>query len=62
MSRKLIRKGKGFVERLDNPNKCRWLYDDVCCNDSSEWLADFPLDLCKTCRYFTKERVNGKKT
>ena len=56
MSRELDRSKSKIREMPKNENECAWLYDDVCCNDSSEWLADFPLDFCKTCRYFTKER------
>lgn len=57
MSRHLEKLANGeFEETIVNYDECKWLYDKVCCNDSSEWLADFPLDFCKTCRYFKKER------
>lgn len=56
MSRHLERNERGYEETITDYDGCRWLYDEVCVYDSSEWLADFPLDFCKTCRYFTKER------
>lgn len=56
MSRQLHRENDKLHERVKNPDECVWLYDEVCCNDSSEWLADFPKEFCKQCRYFVKER------
>lgn len=56
MSRQLKRENKKITETPKNENECIWLYNEVCCNDSSEWLADFPHEFCKSCRYFTKER------
>lgn len=57
MSRHIEQKENGeWIETITNYDECRWLYDEVCVNDSSEWLADFPLDWCKECRYFKKER------
>lgn len=56
MSRQLHSENGKPKESIKNPDECIWLYNEVCCNDSSEWLADFPHELCKECRYFTKER------
>ncbi|MEG1086143.1 MAG: RusA family crossover junction endodeoxyribonuclease [Anaerovoracaceae bacterium] len=36
---------------------CKWLHDEVCCNDRSEWCADFPQQNTK-CDYF--EKVNNE--
>ena len=41
-------------------NKCKYLYNEVCCNDQSEYVADYPYPYCKCeskkdCRYFEKE-------
>ena len=41
-------------------NKCKWLKAEICCNDSSEYLADYPYPSCKCenknqCKYFEKE-------
>lgn len=43
-----------------NYNKCKWIINEVCCNDSSEYLADYPYPNCKCenkkqCKYFEKE-------
>ena len=56
MSRQLTTENGKVKETIKNPDECIWLYDEVCCNDSSEWLADFPHEFCSKCRYFTKER------
>ncbi len=56
MGRQLERKDNRLRETVTDDNKCRWLYNEVCCNDSSEWLADFPHEFCDRCRYFAKER------
>lgn len=43
---------------------CKYLEDEVCCNDASEWLADFPsAEDCRRCKYFegvksAEQRVN----
>lgn len=38
-------------------DECRYLVDEVCCNDRSEQCCDFPHpDYCKTrCPHFTEE-------
>ena len=56
MSRQLTTENGKVKETIKNPDECIWLYDEMCCNDSSEWLADFPHEFCSKCRYFTKER------
>lgn len=64
MSRHLEKLGNNeFKELVDNLNKCRWLYDEICCNGLSDMLADFPSDEdCSRCVLFTKERrSNGKR-
>lgn len=47
------------VDKIDY-NKCKWLYNQVCCNDKSEFLADYPYPRCKCeddtyCKCFEKE-------
>lgn len=44
--------------RIDDMNKCKWLCDEVCCNDKSPLLADYPDIECdnkEECEYFEKE-------
>ena len=50
-------KGRWYLETLADPNACRYLINDVCCNaDAKDMVADFPdADYCATCRYFTRE-------
>lgn len=41
-------------------DECRWLVNDVCCNDSSDQCCDFPHaeEYCKKrCPYFTPEEA-----
>lgn len=45
---------------------CKYLYDEVCCNDSSDFLADFPAkEDCAKCPLYdekvTKEGVKRVK-
>lgn len=39
--------------------KCKWLIEEVCCCDKSEFLADYPnSNMCKSkkdCDFFEKE-------
>lgn len=44
------------VEEIADANQCRWLINEVCCNDDSDCVADFPYeDDCNNCPYFTQE-------
>ncbi len=38
-------------------NECRYLIDEVCCNDKSDQCCDYPhSEYCqRNCPYFTKE-------
>ena len=43
---------------VDNLNKCKWLCDEVCCNDECDYLADYPPHKCESieeCELFEKE-------
>lgn len=60
MSRWLEDDGKGGLrEVLANIDECRYLIDDVCCNDQSEQCCDWPhAEYClKRCPHFTKEEL-----
>ena len=64
MSRHLEKINGENVESIDDMKKCRWLYDEVCCNGMSDCVADFPsAEYCSKCVLFTKEvKRRGKKT
>lgn len=42
---------------LDRNDECKHMYNEVCCNEESEHLADFVIhkDDCVNCKYFEKE-------
>lgn len=47
-----------------NYTECKWLCNEICCNDNSPYLADYPFPFCKCeskkdCEYFEKE--DGRK-
>lgn len=65
MSRWIERNEDGtFKVELASMDECEWLYNEVCCNDSSDICCDFPHeDYCeKRCPYFTKENGIIKTT
>lgn len=46
------------VDEIDY-NKCKWLINEICCCDKSEFLAAYPnSNMCKSkkdCEFFEKE-------
>ncbi len=43
---------------VDDMNRCKWLCDEVCCNDKCECLADYPQHKCEKiedCELFERE-------
>lgn len=58
MSRWIERLPDGtYDEGIIDPDQCRWLYNEVCCNDSSPICADYPdKEYCKRCKHFEKEQ------
>lgn len=43
---------------VEDRNRCMWLCDEVCCNDKSEFLADYPTCNCDkedNCGLFEEE-------
>ena len=64
MSRHLERTADGeFKETIDDMTKCRWLYDEICCNPLSDKVADFPNDeYCLNCLQIGKERERRNGT
>lgn len=50
--------GNGIIlQGIISMDECRYLIDEVCCNDKSEQCCDFPHEeYCKQrCPHFTKE-------
>ena len=61
MSRFIEENGDGYnVVTLDDKTKCAWMYNEVCCNDKTDYLADYPdRDDCAECPYFKKETMKA---
>ena len=57
-------RGRFYLETLDNPDGCKWLMNEVCCNaDNREMVADFPFaEDCTAdrCPYFEPETQEDK--
>lgn len=60
-------KDETYLEEIESLEVCRWRINDICCNDSSPYLADYPSPFCKCeskedCPYFEKEdRIINKE-
>lgn len=49
-----------YKKQIESIDICKWKINEVCCNDKSEYLADYPYPFCKCesledCKYFEKE-------
>lgn len=61
MSRFLTKKEDGtYLEEIESMEVCKWRISDVCCNEKSEDLGDYPYprETCYhagVCPYFEKE-------
>lgn len=51
-----------YTKDIESIEVCKWRVNDVCCNDQSSCLADYPYprDICyidskRRCKYFEKE-------
>lgn len=47
-------------EEIESMDICKWKINEICCNDKSEYLADYPYPYCKCdskeeCKLFEKE-------
>lgn len=65
MSRFLIYNEDGTIinDEIESMEVCKWRIDDICCNDSSPYLADYPypreichIDCKRRCEYFEEEK------
>lgn len=60
MSRFLIKKEDGtYLEQIESMYLCRWKVNEVCCNEKSRYIADYPPNyICENegfCKCFEKE-------
>ena len=49
-----------YIKEIESMIICKWKINEICCNDKSEYLADYPSLYCKCesiedCRYYEKE-------
>lgn len=49
-----------YIKEIESLEVCRWKINEVCCNDKSEYLADYPSPFCqcrskKDCDLYEKE-------
>ena len=43
---------------LDDPKRCRFLYNGICCNGKSRYVTEIATsENCKFCRHFKKETL-----
>lgn len=64
MSRHLEKINGEYKESITDMSRCRWLYDEICCNTLSYCVAESPSEeYCSLCPCYTKERDrrNGKR-
>ena len=57
MSRWMEQSSDGTIRQgIISMDECRYLIDEVCCNDKSDQCCDFPHEeYCQRCPHFTKE-------
>lgn len=61
MSRFITEKDGKIVEEIESMEVCKWNINEVCCNDKSDCLGDYPYPsfICqkdkKICEYFEEE-------
>lgn len=61
MSRFLTKNEDGtYLEEIESTKICKWRINEVCCNDKSDYLGDYPYpsSMCENnniCKCFEKE-------
>lgn len=58
MSRYIEEKDGKTITTIEDMERCKWLYNEICCHNKSEFLSKYPSIMCenkKTCKYFEKE-------
>jgi hypothetical protein len=67
MSSFLSQDDKGnYIHELESLDICKWKINEICCNDKSQYIADYPSPFCKCesiedCKYFEKEDMKWIK-
>lgn len=64
MSRFMTHKEDGtYLDEIESMEVCRWRINDICCNDKSDCLADYPypreicfIDSKNRCKHFEEEK------
>nr|DAH34049.1 MAG TPA: hypothetical protein [Caudoviricetes sp.] len=44
-----------YEETIADADGCKYMYNEVCCNDQSEWCCSYPGEYCKACKLFEPE-------
>ena len=49
-----------YIKKIERVDVCKWKINEICCNDKSPYLADYPSLFCeckskKDCMFFEKE-------
>ena len=49
-----------YIKEIESLEICKWKINEVCCNDKSKYLADYPSPYCECesksdCIYFEEE-------
>lgn len=56
MSRQYEPTPDAYTVVIDDMNKCKNMYDEVCCDDRSSWRGGYPdPEYCEQCPWFEKE-------
>ena len=58
MSRFITKEGDKYIEEIESMEVCRWRINEVCCNNSCEYIADYPYIGCdnkEECEHFEKD-------
>lgn len=61
MSSYLEKNEKGeYIKEIESMEVCKWKINEICCNDKSSYLADYPYPYCKCeskkyCKYYEEE-------
>lgn len=60
MSRFVTKVGDKFIEEIESMDVCRWMINQVCCNEKCKHLGSYPFVDCyngEDCKCY--ERENG---
>lgn len=62
MSSFLSKENGEYIKEIESMEVCKWRINEICCNDKSECVADYPypseicyIDSKNRCKYFEEE-------